>query len=156
MNSYTGSYIYMMICTSLHTVSILVTYQTSIEMVIINSIGFQCFFSGKWLMATLVPRMNAQSFLKGVGHNKATHCMPHHFIHGSDINTTREKSWYLFSLVPRPIPAFQCCTLKNWRAWESKSRDIHAWMAPGSRYFRSYLWKQLPDIFFKCISVIWM
>ena len=26
------------------------------------------------------------------------------------------------SLVSRPIPAFQCCTLKSWRAWESKSR----------------------------------
>ena len=28
------------------------------------------------------------------------------------------------SLVPPPIPAFQCCMLKSGRAWESKSRDI--------------------------------
>ena len=27
------------------------------------------------------------------------------------------------SLVPRPLPVFQCCTLKNERAWEMKSRD---------------------------------
>ena len=26
------------------------------------------------------------------------------------------------SLVPRPYPAFQCCTLKNGRAWYLKSR----------------------------------
>ena len=26
------------------------------------------------------------------------------------------------SLVPRPLPAFQCCTLKNGRAWFAKSR----------------------------------
>ena len=27
------------------------------------------------------------------------------------------------SLVPRPNPVFQCCTLKNGRAWYAKSRD---------------------------------
>ena len=26
------------------------------------------------------------------------------------------------SLVPRPLPAFQCCTLKNGKAWFAKSR----------------------------------
>ena len=29
----------------------------------------------------------------------------------------------IFSLVPRPDPVFQCCTLKNGRAWYAKSRD---------------------------------
>ena len=29
------------------------------------------------------------------------------------------------SLVPRPLPAFQCCTLKNGRAWYAKSRVLH-------------------------------
>ena len=36
----------------------------------------------------------------------------------SDAMTTRYDS----SLVPRPLPAFQCCTLKNERAWYLKSR----------------------------------
>ena len=26
------------------------------------------------------------------------------------------------SLIPRPLPAFQCCTLKSERAWYLKSR----------------------------------
>ena len=28
------------------------------------------------------------------------------------------------SLVPRPYPVFQCCTLKNGRAWYAKSRVL--------------------------------
>ena len=28
------------------------------------------------------------------------------------------------SLVPRPLPAFQCCTLKNGKAWFAKSREM--------------------------------
>ena len=29
----------------------------------------------------------------------------------------------MHSLIPRPFPAFQCCTLKNKRAWWAKSRE---------------------------------
>ena len=35
------------------------------------------------------------------------------------------KAMHVFvSLVPRPLPAFQCCTLKNGKAWFAKSREI--------------------------------
>ena len=32
--------------------------------------------------------------------------------------------------LSKPLKAFQCYTLKSGRAWESKSCDIHAWVAP--------------------------
>ena len=32
---------------------------------------------------------------------------------------------HLISLIPRPLPAFQCCMQKSERAWYQKSRDIH-------------------------------
>ena len=31
------------------------------------------------------------------------------------------------SLVPKPLPVFQCCTLKNERAWKMKSREKRHW-----------------------------
>ena len=31
------------------------------------------------------------------------------------------------SLEPRPLPAFQCCTLKNGKAWYLKSRGVEPW-----------------------------
>ena len=37
------------------------------------------------------------------------------------------------SLVPRPLPAFQCCTLKNERAWYHKSREPPICMKDGQR-----------------------
>ena len=30
----------------------------------------------------------------------------------------------MLSLSPGPFPAFQCCTLKNGRAWYAKSHDV--------------------------------
>ena len=37
--------------------------------------------------------------------------------------------WLIFSLVPRLHPIFQCCTLKNGKAWFAKSRAQHwAWV----------------------------
>ena len=35
-----------------------------------------------------------------------------------------DTEYYGSSLVPRPIPAFQCCTLKSGKAWYHKSREI--------------------------------
>ena len=36
-------------------------------------------------------------------------------------------AWSVARLIPRPLPVFQCCTLKNERAWEMKSREKRHW-----------------------------
>ena len=33
--------------------------------------------------------------------------------------------YYLASLVPRPLPVFQCYTLKNGKAWDATSQHIY-------------------------------
>ena len=40
------------------------------------------------------------------------------------------------SLVPSPIPAFQCCTLKNGRAWELKSCVWRQHIQPLDKLYR--------------------
>ena len=32
---------------------------------------------------------------------------------------------YMYSLIPRLLPIFQCCTLKNGKAWFANSRVQH-------------------------------